>query len=133
MLLRISERIGCPHRTEIRYVLTCGQLGHHHKVSNPVLMPQCHFCITLKPICDSIHYDCEKMMVFPCDQSVQSECGPILDLKHSSPCNFCPLQRCSMIHVPLYLFCVDIFSGNRQLRHTPSHVTALVTGDKINT
>ena len=26
------ERIGCPQRTEIRYVLTCGQRGRHHKV-----------------------------------------------------------------------------------------------------
>ena len=32
MVLPQSERIGCPHRTEIRYVLTCGQLGHHYKV-----------------------------------------------------------------------------------------------------
>ncbi len=27
-----TERIGCLHRTEIRYVLTWGLRGHHHKV-----------------------------------------------------------------------------------------------------
>ena len=25
--------ICCPHRTNIRYVLTCGQWGHHHSVT----------------------------------------------------------------------------------------------------
>ena len=28
----LVERIGSPHRTEIRYVLIWGQRGYHHKV-----------------------------------------------------------------------------------------------------
>ena len=28
----LPETISSPHRTEIRYVLTCGLRGHHHKV-----------------------------------------------------------------------------------------------------
>ncbi len=49
-----TERIGCPHRTEIRSFQIC------------------HFCITFKMFVMAYTMTVNRLMVFPCDQSIQS-------------------------------------------------------------
>ena len=80
MINNAIERISSPHRTEIRYVLICGQWGYHHKVKlgtnlgvNKINHTKIPFFVTFKMFVIAYTMTVKKLMFFPCDLSVESD------------------------------------------------------------
>ena len=76
LVVPTEQRLGMSSRADNQAAITnLGENKINHTIhnSNSVLQYEPVWLrYTLRPVCDRIHYDCEKMMFFPCDQSIQS-------------------------------------------------------------